>query len=144
MKRRLVFGAALAATAAIATPFAAGGGYGGQQSVSVILREYAILSPSLKPAVFGKESPLKPGRTTFTIKNAGKFPHNFTIINTSPGGTKFKTPDIAPGKSAKLTVNLKPGSYIAICTVFNGFHAAAGMVKSFSVGTIDEKGNWGG
>ena len=144
MKRRLVLGAVLVATAAIATPFAAGGGYGGQQSVSVVLREYGISSPSLKLAVFGKESPLKPGQTTFTIKNAGKFPHNFTIINTSPGGTKFKTPDIAPGKSATLTVNLKPGSYIAICTVFNGFHAAAGMVKSFSVGTIDEKGNWGG
>jgi len=144
MKRRLVLGAALAATAAIATPFGAGGGYGGQQRVSVKLSEYAILSSSLKPAVFGKASLLKPGQTTFTIKNTGKFPHNFTIIHTSPGGTKFKTSDIAPGKSVTLTVNLKPGSYIAACTVFNGFHTAAGMVKSFSVGTIDAKGNWGG
>ena len=142
MKRYLVFGAALAATAAIATPLTALGGRG-QQSVSVKLREYAILSPSLKPAVFGKESSLKPGQTALTITNTGKFPHNFTIIRTSPGGTKFKTADIAPGKSATVTVNLKPGSYIAICTVFNGFHAAAGMVKSFSVGAIDDKGKWG-
>ena len=141
MKRRLVLGLVLAAAAALAVPLSAPGGQG-QPAVTVTLRDFSFASPALRPAVFGKPSPLKAGRTTFTIRNAGKNPHNFTIISTSPGGTRFKSPDVAPGKSATMTVNLKPGAYLAGCTIFNGFHIASGMVKGFSVGTIDQNGKW--
>ena len=36
-----------------------------------------------------------------------------------------------------MTVNLRPGSYLAVCTVFNGFHLSQGMQKRFTVGEID-------
>ena len=112
------------------------------QTASVTLKEYTITSPLLKPAVFGKESPLAAGQTTFTFTNKGKFPHDFTIGSTSPGGTKFKSGTIAPGKSKTITVTLKPGSYLAVCSQFNGFHIASGMIRGFSVGKINNKGQW--
>lgn len=113
-----------------------------EQTASVTLKEYAITSPLLKPAVFGKASPLAPGATTFTFTNKGKFPHDFTIGSTSPGGTKFKSGTIEPGKSKTITVTLKPGSYLAVCSQFNGFHIASGMIRAFSVGKISNKGQW--
>ena len=144
MHRRLVVVVALVGVAVAATVFssgAAGRNTAAKQSVSVTLKEYSIRGALLKPAVFGKASSLKAGSTTFTFKDTGKFPHNFTIIRTSPGATKFHSSTIAPGKSQKLTVNLKPGAYVAVCTLFNGFHEAAGMVRSFSVGKFTN-GKW--
>ena len=140
MKRHIVVAAAL--IGAVATvPMLSAGASGrttqATQSAKVTLKEFSITGALLKPAAFGKASSLKAGKTTFTFKNAGKFGHNFTIIRTSKGAPKFHTATIAPGKSATLTVNLKPGSYVAECTLFNGFHAAAGMVKSFSVGKFN-------
>ena len=38
--------------------------------MAVTLREYAIVMPAK----------LKPGRTTFVLRNRGVFPHNFTAI----------------------------------------------------------------
>ena len=146
MKRRLVLAAALAGAGAGAiVPISAGAaGRAGaaKQTAKVTLKEYSISGALLKPAVFGKASPLKAGRTTFTFRNTGKFGHNFTIVRTSPGATKFHSATIAPGKSQTLTVSLKPGSYVAVCTLFNGFHQAAGMVKAFSVGKFTN-GKWG-
>lgn len=112
------------------------------QAVPVSMKEYAFASPLLKPAVFGKASVLKGGETTFTFKNVGKFAHDFTISSTSKGGTKFSSGTIAPGKSKTVTVTLKPGSYLAVCSQFNGFHIASGMIRAFSVGKINDKGTW--
>ena len=61
---------------------------------------------------------------TFTVKNAGKLPHDFKI-----GGKK--TPLLNPGKSAKLTVTLKAGKAAYSCTVAG--HAAAGMKGNLTV-----------
>ena len=62
---------------------------------------------------------VKPGRVTFVIKNAGSSSHDFAIA-----GHHSKT--IAPGKSARLTVKLKPGHrYPYKCTVDS--HAELGM-----------------
>jgi plastocyanin len=144
MKRRLVLTAALIGAVA-SVPVLAGGAAGrttqATQKASVTLKEFSITSTLLKPAVFGKESKLKPGRTTFAFRNTGKFSHNFTIVRTSSGATKFHSRTIAAGKSQTLTVNLKPGAYVAVCTLFSGFHEAAGMVKSFSVGKFSN-GKW--
>src|SRR3954447_1167921 len=113
VKRHLVLAAALAGAVAI-VPMSAGGAAGrataAKQTAKVTLKEYSLSSTLLKPAVFGKASPLKAGRTTFTFRNTGKFAHNFTIVRTSPGATKFHSRSIAPGKSQTLAVNLKPGS----------------------------------
>jgi uncharacterized cupredoxin-like copper-binding protein len=64
------------------------------------------------------------GSVTFTVKNAGHVGHDFKI-----GGKK--TPVIAPGKSAKLTVTLKAGKQAYLCTVPG--HAAAGMKGKLTV-----------
>jgi uncharacterized cupredoxin-like copper-binding protein len=145
MHRRLIAVAALAGAVALVPTLsagAAGRAHAAQQTSSVTLKEFSIRGALLKPAVFGKASALKAGRTTFKFTNAGKFAHNFTIVRTSPGATKFHSATIAPGKSQTLTVNLKPGSYVAVCTLFNGFHQAAGMVKAFGVGKFNN-GKWG-
>src|SRR3954462_8867663 len=58
------------------------------------------------------------GTVTFTVTNKGKVGHDFKIAGK-------KTPVLAPGKSAKLTVTLKAGKAAYLCTVPG--HAAAGM-----------------
>jgi uncharacterized cupredoxin-like copper-binding protein len=144
-RRTVVVAAAALAAAATALPTLTAGASSrtakAGQAAAVTLKEYSISGKLLKPAAFGKPSVLKAGQTTFSFKNAGKFAHNFTIVRTSPGATKFHSATIAAGKSSTLSVNLKPGSYLAVCTLFNGFHEAAGMVKSFSVGTFNN-GKW--
>jgi uncharacterized cupredoxin-like copper-binding protein len=140
VKRHIILATALigaVATVPMLTAGASGRTTQAAQTAKVTLKEFSITGSLLKPAAFGKASKLKAGKTTFTFKNAGKFGHNFTIIRTSKGAPKFHTSTIAPGKTATLSVNLKPGSYIAVCTLFSGFHEAAGMVKSFSVGKFD-------
>jgi len=63
-------------------------------------------------------STVKHGTVTFMVVNKGKLAHDFKIAGKS-------TPQIQPGKSAKLTVTLKAGKYPYLCTVPG--HAAAGM-----------------
>ena len=83
-----------------------------------------------------------PGTYSFTFRNQGQFQHNFRIVYVAQG-RKFGIPNLAPGSSRELTVNLRPGSYIAICTVFNGYHLSQGMIKRFTVGQIDlDTGRW--
>src|SRR6266508_6214301 len=135
MKKVLVLAATLTLAVAVALPLAASGASDhrtGAQAVSVTLKEYKFVSTKLEKAVFGKRSILKPGSTTFTFTNAGEFPHDFTIVLASPGATKFSSGMVAPGESKTMTVDLKPGAYLAACTQFNGFHWASGMVRAFS------------
>jgi uncharacterized cupredoxin-like copper-binding protein len=66
----------------------------------------------------------KAGPVVFTVTNGGKLPHDFKI-----GGKK--TALLSPGKSAKLSVTLKAGTYPYLCTVAG--HAAAGMKGTFTV-----------
>jgi uncharacterized cupredoxin-like copper-binding protein len=61
----------------------------------------------------------KAGKFTFDVKNAGKIAHDLAI----KGGPK--TALIQPGKSATLTVTLKPGKYHLYCSVPG--HEQAGM-----------------
>jgi uncharacterized cupredoxin-like copper-binding protein len=76
--------------------------------------------------VFSKRSIPAPGTVIFTVVNKGKISHDFKI-----GGKK--TPTLAPGKSAKLTVKFtKKGHYAYVCTIPG--HAGAGMKGTFSVG----------
>ncbi len=141
MRARIVGGVALGALALTAPLVAQAAQRGGGQAATVTMREFRFEGSKIRDASFGKPSALRPGRTTFTFRNAGDNPHNFVIVRTVQG-TRFASPTIDGGKSATLTVNLKPGSYLAVCTVFKGFHQAAGMVKAFSVGRIDENGRW--
>jgi uncharacterized cupredoxin-like copper-binding protein len=81
--------------------------------------------------VFSKRSIPAPGTVIFTVVNKGKISHNFKI-----GGKK--TPNLLPGKSAKLTVKFKKkGHYAYSCTLPG--HAGAGMKGTFSVGVAAVK-----
>jgi len=71
---------------------------------------------------------LAPGTYTFDVANDGKVTHNLTV--SGPGGKK-KTPDIAAGKSASLTVELKAGSYDFYCSVPG--HKQLGMDQKVTV-----------
>lgn len=65
------------------------------------------------------------GAVTFVVKNVGKIPHDLSI----QGGKH--TPSIGPGKTAKLTVTLKKGSYTLYCSVPG--HRQLGMVTKLTV-----------
>jgi uncharacterized cupredoxin-like copper-binding protein len=67
---------------------------------------------------------VKHGTVTFSVQNAGKIAHNLTI----QGGKH--TANIAPGKSAKLTVTLKKGAYTLYCSVPG--HRQLGMVTKLT------------
>jgi uncharacterized cupredoxin-like copper-binding protein len=64
------------------------------------------------------------GTVTFNVVNQGKLPHDFKI-----GGKK--TSLLSPGKSTKIQVALKAGTYKYLCTVAG--HAAAGMKGTLRV-----------
>jgi hypothetical protein len=105
--------AVLPAAAGAATP---------TRKVSVDLREYAIVMPAR----------LRPGRTTFVLHNKGRFPHNFTELF---GPVRFRSGDVPPGRTVRLTVSLVPGAYLVGCTVLHGGHLAQGMFTLFTIGT---------
>jgi plastocyanin len=69
------------------------------------------------------------GPTTFVLRNDGPAPHDFAIRG---NGVDQKTPIIQQGKSASLTVGLKPGPYTYICTIPG--HDHLGMQGTFTVG----------
>jgi uncharacterized cupredoxin-like copper-binding protein len=75
---------------------------------------------------FSKRSIPAAGTVIFTVVNKGKISHNFKIAGKT-------TPNLLPGKSAKLTVKFtKKGHYAYVCTLPG--HAGAGMKGTFSVG----------
>jgi plastocyanin len=93
---------------------------------------------------FRMPSNLDAGRTTIVFRNTGDFPHNFTVVSALGGARAFRSRTVQGGNRARRTLRLRPGSYVAVCTVFNGFHQARGMVKRFTVGEFDqESGEWG-
>jgi plastocyanin len=70
------------------------------------------------------EASVPHGNVVFTVVNTGKIAHDFSIS----GNT---TPLISPGKSTKLTVTLKAGELLYLCTVPG--HAGAGMKGTLTV-----------
>lgn len=85
-------------------------------------------------------SQLRPGRTTFVIRNRGRFPHNFTTLY---GPVHFHSPEVQPATTRMLTVTLVPGAYVVACTVLNGGHLSQGMLTRFTIGTrAHGSGNW--
>jgi plastocyanin len=62
--------------------------------------------------------PVRAGRDTFTVVNRGQATHDFKIAGR-------KTRILNPGARTTLTVTLKKGRYVYLCTVPG--HAALGM-----------------
>jgi plastocyanin len=69
---------------------------------------------------------LEAGQITFDVKNAGTVPHDLVIA-----GTSDRTKLIAPGQTATLTAQLKPGRYELYCSVAG--HKQAGMDEKIQV-----------
>ena len=88
-------------------------------SQRVELNEYSIRMP---PS-------LTPGQQSFTIVNGGKEIHSFEIEG---NGVRARLPsDLPRGDSAKLELDLKPGSYDVWCPVEG--HRAKGMSTTITV-----------
>jgi uncharacterized cupredoxin-like copper-binding protein len=81
-----------------------------------------------KPSEFGyvlSTRAVARGTVTFAVRNSGTRVHDFRIAGK-------RTPNLAPGASANLTVTFaKAGSYPYYCTVSG--HAAAGMKGALKV-----------
>jgi CheY-like chemotaxis protein len=88
------------------------------------------------------------GRITFSIRNTGEVEHEFIVLETGlkadklprRGGTAEEgaagrvvdeAEGIEPGKTAKLTVRLKPGRYVLLCNLPG--HYAGGMRTALRV-----------
>ena len=67
----------------------------------------------------------KPGTYTFSIRNDGSEPHNFTIKGV--GGTETAK----PGETKTVELTLKPGNYEFVCTV--DAHEEQGMFGTLNV-----------
>jgi plastocyanin len=65
------------------------------------------------------------GKVVFVMRNSGSIVHNFDLIDGGVG------PFLTPGQTATMTVTLKPGSYIYVCSV--KYHAAQGMQGTLTV-----------
>ena len=104
---------------------AAAGAQGAASSphtMAVQEKEFSIVLPAQKT--------LAAGSYTFEVKNVGKIPHDFAVA----GGklaAPAKTPTIAPGQSAKLTVTLAQGTYQLYCTIPG--HRGAGMLAKLTI-----------
>ena len=115
MKARLLAAAALASlvAAVIVLPAAARSHQAAATTVKVLAGKPSEFKFALSTKTVHR------GTVTFLVTNKGKITHNFKIAGK-------KTPNLAPGKSAKLVVKFaKAGKYAYFCAVPG--HAAAGM-----------------
>lgn len=72
-----------------------------------------------------------PGPVTFVVKNTGTIPHQFEVEGK---GIEKETPQIAPGDSTVLTLDLKAGDYEVYCPIGDGSHQKLGMKAKLHVG----------
>ncbi len=90
----------------------------------------------------------KAGKLTFNVANDGAIDHEFVIIKTDrkagdllkgseadESGAVDEIANIAPGKSVKLTVKLRPGHYALICNLPGHYRPGGkpGMSADFTV-----------
>jgi uncharacterized cupredoxin-like copper-binding protein len=84
---------------------------------------------------------VRAGKITFTVANTGKLTHEMIVERTpvtlessgkaSEAHSSGEVPELAPGKSGKVTLQLKPGTYQLFCNVPG--HYAAGQRTSITV-----------
>src|SRR5438874_809952 len=94
---------------------------GGGAATTIKETEYALAPGTVQVT--------KTGTVTLTAQTAGKMTHALEIEG---NGVEKKTAKIQPGSSAKLTVNLKPGTYDLYCPIDG--HRQLGMKATVTVG----------
>ncbi len=136
--KKAVPAAALAAVAALVLAFTAFGAPQAHRAatVHVRLKEFKVL-PTPKSVVAG--------RVTFVVRNVGNLEHELVVIRTTrkPGslpvsggkaserGKVGEVADLAPGRTGRVTLRLRPGKYVLICNVRG--HYQAGQRVGFVV-----------
>jgi len=115
-------GAVAAAGGGGAAPAGAAGKFiGDGHTVNVELKDFAItLDTSL----------VKPGTTTFKIKNAGPSPHNFSVKELNK-----VSETIDSGKTTELKVDLTAGSFTGICQIAG--HEQLGMKVALTAADME-------
>ena len=78
---------------------------------------------------FDMPTTLKPGKTAFIVKNAGKKTHNIEIKGN--GIDRKFAANLRPGQSRVLHIVLKRGIYDVTCPV--DFHMMKGMTAKVTV-----------
>lgn len=85
------------------------------------------------------------GKVTFAVANKGGLVHEMVVVPAPNGAAGLKQPDgtasetgakgevadLAPGKTARLTVSLPAGKYVLLCNLPG--HFASGMYADFTV-----------
>jgi uncharacterized cupredoxin-like copper-binding protein len=133
MKRRAVAALALAAVL-VGTSAVSAVGRPSQSTSTVRVTMSGNQNAGFRFA--GVPRSINDGRVTFRFRNTSAAPiqHNFTVVRTFGRARAFRSGNVAPGATRTLTVgNLRPGIYVAVCTVFNGQHALNGMISTFQV-----------
>ena len=84
---------------------------------------------------------VRAGKVAFTVANTGKLTHEMVVVpspvKTAKDGSAKETgspgevPELQPGKSGRVTIQLKPGSYQLLCNVPG--HYAAGQHTNITV-----------
>lgn len=82
--------------------------------------------PNGQIAFVQKTLSAKAGKITLELKNASPVPHNLAVE-----GASGVSNTVSDGKTADLTVTLKPGTYTYYCTVPG--HRQAGMTGTLTV-----------
>jgi uncharacterized cupredoxin-like copper-binding protein len=130
--------AALLGCSGASTPSAVPSQAAGGTAVGAQEKEFSItLDKSTLPA----------GDVTFSITNGGTIVHEFVVLDTDTPADQLpqasgevdedsleavdEVEDIAPGSTAKLSVNLPAGHYVVICNIPG--HYAAGMHADITV-----------
>jgi len=91
-------------------------------TVKVHLSEWKVqLTPTHVPA----------GPVVFEVTNAGTIPHAFEVEGR---GLEKSTPQMQPGASATLKLDLRAGRYEIYCPVGKNSHKMLGMVNHLAVG----------
>jgi uncharacterized cupredoxin-like copper-binding protein len=105
--------------------------------VPVTLSEWKVASSA---------APVKAGKVAFDVTNDGNTMHEFVVLRTpkkaadlgpkdagrvSEKGHVGEVGDLAPGKSAKVTLKLEPGHYSLVCNMAG--HWSAGMHTDLTV-----------
>jgi uncharacterized cupredoxin-like copper-binding protein len=133
MKRRAAAVVALAVVLVVAYAVSA---VGRTDQASRTIRVTMSGNPNSGFKYAGVPRSINSGRVTFRFRNTSAAPiqHNFTVVRTFGQARAFRSGNVAPGATKSLTVsNLRPGVYVALCTVFNGLHAHNGMIATFQV-----------
>jgi hypothetical protein len=113
---------AILALPCIASPYERAGGKPVPSTVRVGLSEWKVqLTPGRVPA----------GPVIFEVTNDGGIPHAFEFEGR---GLEKSTPQIQPGATATLKVDLPAGRYEAYCPVGKGSHKMLGMANHLTVG----------